>query len=204
MKTFKIHCSQIGKIMGSAKKPGKLSETCQTFLKEWYAGDREEIYSKYLNKGNYVEQDNIDFMASVLGYGMLEKNETIFSDEYMIGTPDVTVPDAVADVKSPWNNKTLHDALEMNPDYDWQLRGYMRLVDRPKAILFYGLQNTPPEVNNDFEIMFDHIPENERWHGYTITRDLDIEKSIVEKVIKCREWLEEYDKFVKSRLGKLL
>ena len=143
-------------------------------------------------------------MASVLGYGMLEKNETVFSDEYMIGTPDVIVPDAVADVKSPWNNKTLHDALEMNLDYDWQLRGYMRLVDRPKAILFYGLQNTPPEVNNDYEITFDHIPENERWHGYTITHDLDIEKSIVEKVIKCREWLEEYDKFIKSRLGKLL
>ena len=45
---FKIHCSQIGKIMGASKPAGQLSVTCKTFLKEWYANEYEEIHSKYI------------------------------------------------------------------------------------------------------------------------------------------------------------
>jgi hypothetical protein len=75
---FKIHCSQIGKIMGASKPAGNLSVTCKTFLKEWYANEYEEIHSKYIDKGNQVENELIDFMAIQLGYGMAEKNTTTF------------------------------------------------------------------------------------------------------------------------------
>lgn len=202
-KVFRIHCSQISKIMSNAKKAGELSQTCITFLKEWYAGDHEQIQSKYLDKGNEVEQDNIDLMAKVLGFGLADKNRVTLSDEFMIGTCDVDLPSCVVDVKSPWNNKTLLDNIYgIDSDYEWQIRGYLRLYRKQKGILFYGLQNTP-ETDYYPEISFDHLPEDKRWLAYTIERDETLENMIVTRVLQCRDWLAEYDVLVKSMLGKV-
>lgn len=221
-KLFRVHCSQIHKIMGGAKNKSipknasegvanlikltnelKLSGDCITHLTEWYSGDREEIHSKYLDKGNEVEKDNIDFMASVLGFGMADKNMVQMSDEFMIGECDVDLPSCVVDIKSPWNNKTLLDNIYgMDSDYEFQLRGYMRLYRKPKAILFYGLQNTP-ETDYYPEIKFDHLPENKRWIAYEIDRDETIENQIITKVMNCRIWLDAYDKLVNERIGRI-
>jgi hypothetical protein len=189
--------------MGNGKG-SNLSQTCQTFLKEWYANDQEQIHSKYLDKGNYVEEDNIDFAARVLGYGLLEKNIESRSDDYFIGCCDVDT-DVIIDVKSPWNRKTFLDSIEeLDPNYEWQLRGYMRLYNKPKSILFYGLQNTPPEVNYGNEVTYDHLEESDRWFAFEVLRDEAIEQLIIERVIKCREWLEEHDKFIKSKIGRVI
>ena len=51
MKYFKARPSSLGKIMSKSKKPGELSQTCITYLKECYAEDKEELSSKYLTKG---------------------------------------------------------------------------------------------------------------------------------------------------------
>lgn len=240
-RVFKIHCSQIGKIMGrmglTEKQLNKLMElekrkqdefspltanmekelsalryeaenpilpaTATTFLKEWYADDREPIFNKYLDKGNYVEIDLINFMAEQLGFGLAEKNTEVKEDEYFIGSCDVEYPQLIVDGKAMWNNKTLQDNIDCaDPDYLFQLRGYMRLWDKPKAILFYGLLNTPPEVNYEREVTFDHIPENQRWIAYEITRDKQIEIDIINRVILCRKWLEQYHTLVTSKLGK--
>ena len=64
---FKIRCSQIGKIMSNAKVKGELSQTCKTYLNEWFANDNEQIHSKYIDKGNAVENDLIDFKAEGAG-----------------------------------------------------------------------------------------------------------------------------------------
>lgn len=181
----------------------QLPETCTTFLKEFYAGDNEQIHSKYLDKGNFVEDDNIDLAADVLGYGMASKNTITFSDEFMVGTCDVDLPDAIMDVKSPWNNKTLLDNIDkIDPAYEWQLRVYMKLWRKQKGILFYGLQNTP---ESDFypEITFDHLPINKRWLAYVVNRDESLENKIITRVLACREWLERYDKRVNGRIGKM-
>ena len=188
--------------MSNGKGAG-LSQTCITFLKEFYADDREQIQSKYLDKGNDVEADNIDFAAEVLGYGMADKNTVTLSDEFMEGTCDVEFPDLIIDVKSPWNNKTLQDNIYgIDKDYEWQLRGYMRLYRKPKAILFYGLQNTP-ETDYYPEISFDHIPANQRWIAYTVQRDETLENQIITRVLECRKWLDEYDRLIKSSLGRV-
>jgi hypothetical protein len=242
-KLFRIHCSQIHKIMGdvgltenqlqtmhelqarkddSGAKPltanmeSTLSDLinrynnpdlpvgCQTFLKEWYAGDYEEIYSKYTNKGNIVEQDCIDFMARVLGFGLADKNKIQMSDEFLIGECDVDFLDLIVDVKSPWNRKTLHDAIGgINPEHEWQGRGYMRLYRKPRFIVFHGLMDTPATDYED-EVIYSDLPDNERWIAYEIERDEAIESKIIGRVLECREWLTEYDKLVKSRMGRVL
>lgn len=241
-RVFKIHCSQIGCIMGRmglteiqearltelnkrfdghglpltanmVKEREELLErfnnpelpaTAKTYLHQWYAGDEIELDNKYVNKGNYVESDLIDFMASKLGLGFAEKNIETKEDDYLIGTCDVDPPEFIVDVKAMWNNTTLHQNIEkITPDYEWQLRGYMRLWNKQTAILFYGLLDTPAEVNYDREVSYSHIPENERWIAYKVERDLAIENQIIERVKLCRTYLEGHDKLVKSRLGKL-
>ena len=108
---FRIRCSAIGKIMSNAKVKGELSQTCKTFLHEWYAKENEQIHSKYIDKGNQVEDELIDFMAEQLGFGMAEKNRVTLSDEFMQGTCDVDLPTCIVDVKASWNKKTLQQVV---------------------------------------------------------------------------------------------
>lgn len=199
---FKIHASQAWKIMSNGKGAG-LSETCKTFLKEWYANDNEQIHSKYLDKGNEKESDAIDFAASVLGYGLAKKNEVTRSDEYMVGTCDIDFPDCITDVKCPWNRKTFLDNIYgADPQYIWQGRVYMRLWNKDKFILFYALMNTP-ETDYTPEIVYEDAPESDRWIAYQFNRDKSLEDAIIERVNLCREWLEGYDKQVKETIGKI-
>jgi len=191
--------------MSNAKKAGELSQICQTFLKEWYAGDHEQIFSKQTNKGNFVEPDLIDFMAVQLGLGMAEKNYDTLSNDYMIGTCDVVTNDLIIDVKAPWNVKTLQDNVSgINTDYEWQLRGYMALWDKQEAIVFYGLMDTPEDANFGTEVIYSDMPDSDRWIAYKVTRDAELEQAIIDRVILCREWLNEYDQVIKSKMGRVL
>lgn len=189
--------------MGIGKKD-VLTETCKTYLKEWYANENEEIHSKYIDKGNEVENDLIDFMAEQLGYGMASKNMEYASNEYMQGTCDVLPIDAVIDVKASWNKKTLHNtAIDgLLKDYEMQMQGYMELYNRDKAIVFHGLMNTPA-TDYTPEIIYEDLPANERWVAFEVKRDKDFIQQVNERVVLCREWLANYDKELKSKLGKI-
>lgn len=204
MKEFKIRCSQIGKIMSNAKVKGELSQTCKTYLHDFYAHDNEEIHSKYIDKGNEVESDLIDFAAVQLGYGIAEKNKVTVHDEYFVGTCDVNAHDAIIDVKASWNRKTLHQQVldGLDKDYEWQLQGYMHLYQKEKAILFFGLMNTPGTDWTD-EIIYEDMPDNERWLAYNIVADKERINLVIERVKQCREYLDNYDKLIKSKLGTL-
>lgn len=200
---FKIHCSQIHKIMGAGKGTG-LSQTAITFLQEWYAGDNEQIHSKYIAKGNLMENECIDFAAQKLGLGICEKNHEQLENDYMIGTPDVNTS-IIVDTKCVWNIKTLHSKLfGLEPEYDWQMIGYCELAKKEKAVVFYGLLDTPEEANYGLEIPYNHIPENQRWVAYEVLTNFEKCKSIKGRVELCRVYLESWDKTVQARLGKIM
>ena len=107
MKYFKARPSSLGKLMSKSKKPGELSQTCITYLKEWYAEDKEELSSKYLTKGILLENEAIEFASKVL-YGGIKayKNEDIYANEWLVGTPDVILENSIIDTKCSWNRKT--------------------------------------------------------------------------------------------------
>ena len=89
MKDFKIRCSAIGKIMTNARsKTETLSKTTISFLEEWKKEQiynrRKEIFSKYLDKGNAVEVESLDFIAKELEYSNLVKNEKSFENDYLL------------------------------------------------------------------------------------------------------------------------
>ncbi len=203
-KKFKIRCSQIGQIMSNAKTKGDLSAGCKTYLENWYANDNEEIHSKYFDKGNMVENECIDLMASVLDKGMAFKNDEHKEDEYFTGTCDVQLDDCIVDVKSVWGRKGLHAACDgLDKDYEWQLRGYLHLYNKSKAILFYGLCDTPEECNYGNEVIYSDMPIEKRWVAYNIDADAELLQAIIDKVIMCREYLEEYDLKINNKLGKI-
>jgi len=203
-KKFKIRCSQIGQIMSNAKTKGDLSAGCKTYLENWYANDNEDIYSKYFDKGNVVEQECIDLMAAVLSKGLCLKNDEYLENEYFSGTCDVQLDDCIVDVKSVWGRKGLHAACNgLDKDYEWQLMGYAHLYNRPKAILFYGLLDTPAECNYGNEVIYSDMPIEQRWIAYNVELNQEAIQSVIDKVVKCREYLEEYDLKIKSKLGKI-
>jgi hypothetical protein len=121
----------------------------------------------------------------------------------MSGTCDVELSDVVIDTKCPYNRKTFFDKLSgIDPDYELQGRVYMRLYNKDKFILFYGLMDTP-ETEWTNEVIYEDEAEENRWIAYQINRDVKIEDKIIEKVKTCRDWLEKYDNEVKSKLGKI-
>jgi hypothetical protein len=207
MKEFKIRASQIGKIMGNAKAKGELSAVCTTYLKEWYAEklycDTEEIRSKYFDKGNLQENEAIEEVVSKFDLGLGFKNLTFFENDYMTGTPDLLTETTVYDTKCSWNGKTFLNSVTspIDSDYEWQLLGYMELTKRRESKLCYLLLNTPEESNYGNEVIYDNIPMNLRFKAFNVEYSEEKIKAIEDKVIKCREWLLEYDSLVKSLLS---
>ena len=191
--------------MGKAKKEGELSATCKTYLHEWYADDKEELHSKYTEKGKAVEADAIQFMAEQLGLPFAEKNIDIFSNDYIVGEPDVLpTNDICVDIKCPFNRKTFLDNVSgINEDYEWQGRGYLAITGRTQFILFYALMNTPAEVNYGREVKYDHLPVEQRWLAYSIEHSDEIIEQVYEKVIQCREYLAQYHEQVTNKIGKI-
>lgn len=206
MKQFKIRASQIGKIMGESKPKGQLSSTCITYLKEWYSeqmyGERADIRSKYLDKGNMCENEAIDVISERLNLGIAFKNVNFFEDDYLTGTPDILTETMVIDAKCSWDGKTFLDSVtsDINKDYEWQLIGYMALTKRVEAKLCYVLLDTPEEANYGTEVIYSNIPIEKRFKSFNIEYSEEKIKAIEEKVIQCRTWLNEYGLKVKECL----
>jgi len=206
MQNFKIRASQLSKIMSNAKVKGELSAGCTTYLKDWYAekmfGERDEIRSKYLDKGNWCENEAIEEVGNYLNIFGICKNNTFYENDYITGTPDVVESDFIIDTKCSWDGKTFLDTVtsEINKDYWYQLQSYMILTGLSKAKLAYVLLDTPSDVNFGIEVIYSNIPIENRICINDIDLDLELENLIKEKVLKCREWLINYDSLIKSNL----
>jgi hypothetical protein len=215
MEKFKIRCSAIGNIMAKPKKKEELiSKTAQTYCKKWYKEQiynrKEEVFSKYFDKGNMVEDNSIDFIAKYLDYGSLLKNERSYENEYMTGTPDLVTGDGVIEVKNSWNCFSfplLEDKIP-NINYFYQVQGYMKLTGLNKARLIYTLMDTPENLiekefqynsdnnfleYNDFreKYMFSNVEHKYRIKIFEINYDKKVINEIIERVEKCREYLDK-------------
>lgn len=183
-----------------------LPQTAKSYLHKWYAHDFDDTYSKQTAKGNWVELELIDFAAHKLGLGVQEKNEVRHSDEYFEGECDINAEQLIVDVKAPWDRETLH-ASAMAPldfDYEVQIKVYCHLYNKPKGCVFYGLMDTPGDVNFGTDVYYEStMPEDERWFAHYVNADPELIEHIKTRVILCRQYLEWYDEQIKSKLGKI-
>jgi hypothetical protein len=103
---------------------------------------RKRILSnKYLDKGLMNEEDVLD-LHSQIDEVTYHKNSTLFSNDFIEGTPDVIYDDFVKDAKANFDLESFRKA-HLTTDYEYQLKSYLWLTGLKKAELMYGLVNNP-------------------------------------------------------------
>ena len=212
--SFKIRASACGKIMG-ARGLGKTGESyCKKWLTGQLIGRQAEIKSKYLDKGNIMEDEALDSIAKHLGLGMLIKNEKQYENDYMTGKPDAVPQPYVVDAKNSWSWETypIVDVDVPDKDYYWQAQVYMDLAKKKDYRLCYTLLDTPEHLihkeahyyalNNGFEdadkqmfrrfhkqMTYSDIPDEKRIKVFNIERN-DADISLIKtRVLECREYI---------------
>jgi hypothetical protein len=202
------------------KNNPELPEGTKTHCRNWLKGQilnrRRDISNKFTEKGNIMEDESIDFIAKMLNYGMLIKNEEYFNNNYIEGTPDILVgSDEVIDAKNSWSHETF-PLLETTPttnDYYWQGQGYLDLTNRTHFKLIYVLSDTPEHlierqarqycINNGYEeldmeiyqrflddMTYDDIEDKYKIKSFYYERnDSDIQ-AIYKRVKLCRKYIK--------------
>jgi len=224
MKQFKIRASALGQIMTDGKAKGSMGKICQSYCEQWLKeqlyGRKKEFSNKYTQKGQIMEDNSLDFIADELGYGMLIKNQQLFENDYMTGTPDALPTDLVIDVKNSWDCFTfplLEDELP-NKDYWWQMQSYMILAKCNKSKVIYVLSDTPlhliekqarytaHDTGREYDevlaeltatMTYADIPNRYKIKVYDIPLDVDVEARIISRVEECRKYINKLTKGIK-------
>ena len=198
MKEFKIRASASGKLMTKPRSKSEvLSKTTKSYLQEWVKekiyGFRKNIKSKYLTKGNEVEDAAIDYASENLGWLFALKNEEYFEDEYFCGTPDVILEDTIVDIKSSWDcfSFPLFFDVIPNKDYYYQLQTYMHLTGKRKAQLCYVLMNTPEDLEYGETNDYSQIDSKYRIKTFDIDYDEEVIAEMQEKVNQARDYIKQ-------------
>lgn len=213
MRELLIRCSSLGKIMTSptaaAMKAGEvLSEGAKTYLRGLVAqeifGVDFEVSSKHIEKGLEVEDQSIALLNRVRGLSLAKNSER--RDNGLI-TGECDLFDTAArrghDLKSSWSIATFPIVVKDCEDslYEWQMRGYMALWDADEWEVNYALVDTPERLIGYEPLalhVVSHIPEQMRLTTWRITRDVEKEALIREKVEAARYYMraviEEFDR----------
>ena len=205
---MKWHPSSIGKLMTNGRGKNEMGQTAKSYIKqvakENFYGYRSQINSKYIEKGLMQEQDSIDLLNTVRFEGYI-KNTVRMVDELMTGEADIITNDSIIDIKTSWSLDTFPVMSEDGYDsiYEWQLRAYMRLYDRPKAELIYCMVTTSNELLNEWENLdihrVDHIAPEKRITVLSFDRDEAKEQEMVERLELCTEYYNDYYKLLEAK-----
>lgn len=203
MKELLIRCSSLGKIMTEpkSKSDGILSVGAKTYIRKLAAqeifGVDFEISSKPLVKGLTVEPEAIALLNRVRGLN-LTKNTTRLTDGFLTGECDLFDQPRRRghDLKSSWSLATfpILEADCYDKEYEWQMRGYMKLHDADEWEVDYAMVDTPDDLigYEDMSLhLVSHIPEHLRLTSWVIKRDAEKEALITERVKAAREYMRE-------------
>lgn len=208
--------SSLIELYNEPDKPN-LSETCKSFLEKWLTeklyGRKIEVQAKEMVKGNLVEDDSMIYLSGFIPeMGLVSKNEKRFENSFMIGTPDIITDFKIYDVKNAYSHETfpLYETDLPEPDYDWQLRGYMQLANREISAIVYALMNMPEhmiekearwKLGNEFSkaeyeafarnYRYDDLPPYLRIREYEVTHEPQKIESIESRVLQCRDYIKD-------------
>ena len=205
---MKWHPSSIGKLMTNGRGKNEVGATAKSYIKqvakENFYGYRSEINNKYIQKGLMQEQDSIDLLNTVRFEGY-EKNTVRMVNEVMTGECDIITNDSIIDIKTSWSLDTFPVMAEDGYDalYEWQLRAYMMLYDRPKAELIYCMVTTSNELLNEWENLdihrVDHIAPEKRITVLSFERNEDKEIEMLDRLKWASEYYDEYYSLLEAK-----
>lgn len=215
-----IRCSSIAKIMTEGRSKSEVfGETAKSAMLEIA---REEIFGvrkdlddvKCIQKGKSCEDAAIQLYNDVFLYDLKKVPSDGRRDNGIItGEPDLIATGSRkgVDIKVAWSLLTFPLTPEQagKKDYEWQARGYMCLFDLPQWEIAYCAMDTPPELLRDWDDPKIHfidsaIPMHHRITVATFTRDMEIEKAMLDKCALANEWIEnavkqfaiDHDKYI--------
>lgn len=186
----------------------------ETIVKQLIYGYELQVDNKYVNKGLRMEDDAIKLLSSIHQKSYV-KNEKFFQNDFICGTPDIIDGDKIIDIKCSWSKATfpLFPEEAHNVTYEYQMRGYMMLTGCQSADVIYCLMSTPSDLISylnsrgertytepiDLHDMED-LDLRLRFTKVTYTRDLEIEKQIIEKCKVAKEYANEFYNKVQFRM----
>lgn len=200
---FKLRASAGGKLAtnptaADAKKGAVLSKTSIAHIKDYLTteiyGYQKEIKSKYIEKGNLLEDAAIDYAIQALDLPFVLKNETHYMDDYFIGTPDIVTGDEVIDIKCSWDCFTfpLFESEIPTDDYFYQLQIYMHLTGKRKARLVYVLMDTPEHMHWERALTYGHLEAKYRIKTFDLSYNAETITMLQTRVIAAREYIQEH------------
>ncbi len=148
--------AELGRLIYKRDNP-ELADTTKSHLVDVYVRNHynrfDEINSKYLDKGNDVEEDSITVVSRITKT-FFKKNERHLKNSFIMGTPDlfkgenVEIAKEIRDTKSSWNAFTFFRAKHklLDSRYYWQGLGYMWLTGAKICHIDYCLNNTPYQL----------------------------------------------------------
>lgn len=194
-----FRASALSAIMTDGKGKDELSVGAKTYVtklaKEFVYGYDERITSKYMDKGIRVEDASIDLYNAVK-LTSYAKNTERRQNAWITGEADIVATHKIIDIKSSWCLTTFPVLAEQGEDkgYEWQLRAYMMLWDKPYAEIAYCLVSTPDDLIG-WEApslhQVDHINRELRVTLVPYERDLVLEEKIKVKVDAARIYYEQ-------------
>lgn len=162
----RFRCSSLHNLMTdpktkAAKEAGELSEGAKIHAVDVWTSAKynryEEVYSKFFEKGNEVEESSITFLSLQKGR-MFYKNEEKLANDWIQGTPDLFLgkdihrATEIIDIKSAWDIFTFNRNVAKkgaSSAYYWQMQGYMMLTGASKATLSFCLVNATADLITD-------------------------------------------------------
>jgi hypothetical protein len=194
-----FRASALSAIMTDGKGKDELSVGAKTYVtklaKEFVYGYDEKVTSKYMDKGIQVEDESIDLYNAV-HLTSHAKNIKRKTNEWITGEADIVADDRIIDIKSSWCLTTFYVLADQGRDtgYEWQLRAYMMLWDKPRADIAYCLVSTPDDLigyESKQLHKVDHINRELRVTIVPYKRDLALEDKIKIKVEAARVYYDQ-------------
>jgi hypothetical protein len=164
---------------------------------------KDLLENKYLEHGNFTEQDVLDLFSKTDGSFYIKNDEYLWND-FIEGTADNIDESGslviVRDAKSKFSLKTLEES-ELTQLYSWQLKGYSWLVKEklgldyfPKGELCCGLVNgLESHIQNETTSLYYKMgcpsDDNEKW----MEMKMQIERN---HIFDIKKFKEDYPNYV--------
>ena len=196
-----FRCSSLAKLMTNPRnKSESLSETAKSYIKqlakENFYGYTSKVETKQMRKGTEYEMESISLVNSVWFGSNFIKNELRETQGYLSGHPDIITDDSIIDIKTSWSLETFPALPEDADSYEWQVRGYMHLFNKPRAFVIFCMIDTDDELLSDWDNRdihkVAHIDPAKRITVVTYERDGVLEELMEARLRDASEFYSQY------------
>lgn len=196
-----FRCSSLAKLMTNPRnKSESLSETAKSYIKqvakENFYGYTSKVETKQMRKGTEYEMESIALVNSVWFGSNFVKNQLRETQGYLSGHPDIITDDSIIDIKTSWSLETFPALAEDADSYEWQVRGYMHLFNKPRAFVIFCMIDTDDELLSDWDNKdihkVSHIDPTKRITVVNYERDGVLEELMLSRLRDASEFYSQY------------